>query len=127
VTDGQESLFKLGNPVTPLRALTDRQQEIYDLICAQPNGVEAIELGALMHAQSGRHTADEFCKWCPQDGGRALRERAIRQRVIRRAGGVYEPRLEADWTGKAEASSTDQLTALPGESFEDIFSGSDAA
>lgn len=119
----QPSLFPAGKPVAPLRDLTKRQAIIYRLVCDSPHGLEPIELGQLMHAQSGRHSADEFCEWCGQDAARALRAKAIRQRVVRRLTGVYEPRSTADWTGRAElvGLGSAQLSQLPGESFADIF------
>jgi hypothetical protein len=124
----QQHLFPAGKPVTPLRALTERQERIYRLICDSPDGLEAIELGALLHGQSGRHSAEEFCEWCGQDGARALKEKAIRLRVVRRASGVYEPRDHADWTGRVErGKSSAQLAVLPGETFEDMFQRPDAA
>lgn len=121
MNDGQQPLFPAGRPVAPLRALTERQAAIYALICGSPSGLEAIELGQLMHARSGRHGADELCEWCGQDGARALRERALKERVVRRATGIYEPRSADDWTGRADGRPSGQLTALPGESFEDLF------
>lgn len=125
----QEHLFKLGKPVAPLRALTERQAAIYKLVCATPDGITALELGAILHAQSGRHAADAFCEWCGQDGSRTLKEKAIRTRLVRRPQGIYEPRDHADWTGKAEpvGPPSAQLDVLPGETFEDMFHGSDAA
>lgn len=119
----QPALFPAGKPVAPLRDLTKRQATIYRLLCQSESGLEPIELGQLMHAQSGRHSADEFCDFCGQDAARALREKAIKQRVIRRVTGVYEPRSAADWTGRAElvGLGSAQLSQLPGESFADIF------
>jgi hypothetical protein len=108
----QAALFTAGKPIAPLRNLTERQERIFRLVCESPAGLEPIELGALMHAQSGRHPADEFCRWCGQDGARALRETAIKQRVVRRSTGIYEPRIASDWTGHAETPSA-QLRAIP--------------
>ena len=113
MNDSQETLFPAGKPVTPLRNLTERQATIFALLCAQPSGIEPIELGALMHAQSGRHSAEEFCEWCGRDAARALRESAIKQRVVRRSTGIYEPRNAADWTGRAETGPPAQMSALP--------------
>lgn len=129
MSDAQEPLFPAGKPVTPPRNLTERQAAIFALICAQPSGVEPIELGALLHSQAGRHPADEFCEWCSQDGARAIREKAIRTRLIRRAEGIYEPRDHADWTGKTEPAGppSAQLAVLPGETFEDMFQRPSAA
>jgi len=124
VTDqpDQQHLFPSGKPITPIRPLTERQEGIYRLICESPDGLEALELGALLHGQAGRHSAEEFCEWCSQDGARALKEKAIRLRVVRRATGVYEPRDRADWTGRVERGKPSaQLAALPGETFEDMF------
>lgn len=83
----QRRLFKVDGA---LRPLTERQQRILDLIAAAPNGVDAPELGALLHAHAipPRHSAHDRCEWCGQDGGRALRERAIAQRLVKSAG-VY--------------------------------------
>jgi len=84
----------------PLRELTERQAAIYALACSVPGGVSADELGALMHSRLAdpvrRHSADDRCLFCGRDGARALREKAIRERLIRRAGALYEPRDPAD-------------------------------
>lgn len=119
MTDAQEPLFPAGRPVKPLRPLTERQAAIYRIICEQPDGIEAIELGAILHSNAGRHAPDEFCEWCGQDGSRTLKEKAIRRRLVKR-GAVYMPAIAADWVGRERPPSS-QLEVLPGETFEDLF------
>jgi hypothetical protein len=117
----QDALFT-DQPLAPMRALTARQAAIFQLICESPQGLTAPELGQLLHAQSRRHHADDVCEWCGQDGQRALREKAIRQRVIRRATGIYEPRIASDWTGRATLGKPSaQLRELAGTTWEDAF------
>lgn len=89
----QRELFKAA---VPLRPLTERQAAIYALICSVPGGVSADELGAMMHEARGSHAAGDRCEWCGRDGARALREKAIRSRLVRRVGALYEPRLVSD-------------------------------
>lgn len=111
--DDQPNLFKPPKPVAMLRPLTDRQARHYALICSKPGGVTAVELGQMLHAGHNRHAVDVQCEWCGQDGMRAIKERGIRQRVVRRPGGVYEPVAVADRS--SEPSS--QLTELPDDLF----------
>lgn len=113
-----ETLFKLPKPIAVLRPLTTRQQRIYTLICSKPGGLTAVELGQIMHAGHGRHTVTDQCEFCGRDGMRSIKERGIRQRVVRRQGGVYEAVDPAD---RADAKPSLQLVELPGDSFEDIF------
>jgi hypothetical protein len=122
--DLQEGLFPLGKPITPIRPLTARQMRIYELICAQPEGLSAMELGALLHEQANRHHHDVYCEWCGRDGSRVLKEKAIRLRLVRRFDAIYEPRSHDDWTGRAELGApppSSQLGTLPGSTWEDIF------
>jgi len=119
----QQPLFEPPKPVSPLRPLTERQQTIYQLVCSIPGGISADELGALLHERRGSHNAGERCEHCAIDGKRALRERGIRQRVIRRTGSLYEAREKAD---RAE-TPTLQQALLAGETWEDMFGLGDAA
>lgn len=118
----QDPLFAQPKPVAPLRGMTARQARIYELVCSMPGGITAPELGALMHADSHRHHPERQCEFCGQDGARALREKAIKQRVVRRVAGVYEARVAAD-QAQPEATERLQIDELPGESFEDLFRG----
>lgn len=122
--DDQPMLFKLPKPVAVLRPLTERQQRIYTLICSKPGGLTAVELGQILHSGRGRHPVDDQCEFCGRDGMRSIKERGIRQRVIRRQGGVYEA---IDPDDRADAKPSLQLVELPGDSFEDIFIRKDAA
>jgi hypothetical protein len=119
----QDALFPQPKPVAVLRALTARQAEIYAFVCSIPGGITADELGALLHDARGKHAADARCEFCGRDGARALRERGIAQRVIRRTGSIYEAREPAD---RADPPSA-QIAALPGESWEEIFGGREEA
>lgn len=123
--DDQPTLFKPPKAVAQLRPLTARQQRHYALICSVAGGVTAVELGQMLHAGRGRHSADgDPCIDCGRDGMRAIKERAVRQRLVRRPGAVYEAIDPAD---RADAIASTQLTELDGESFEDIFGMGDAA
>lgn len=105
------------------RPLTDRQAWIFQYIVeAGAEGLEPAELGALMHARHGRHAAGDRCQFCGSDGLQALKERAIADRVAKRGRSAYVVIGAA-----AESSPRVQLEELPGESFEDIFNGSEAA
>jgi hypothetical protein len=122
----QPTLFKPPKPVANLRPLTDRQARIYALICSVPGGVHAEELGAMMHANRRRHPVEEPCQYCGRDGMRAINERAVRQRVVRRPGGVYEAINERDRAADPRDAASSQMSELPGETWEDVF-GVDAA
>lgn len=107
-------------PATVLRPLTDRQTRILGLIASAPDGLDPSELGARLHAGQLRHMPDERCETCGRDGARALKERAIRQRLVKRPGGFYVVRgLDPDEPSGDRRRV--QLDDLPGTSFEDIF------
>lgn len=124
VSGGQQQHLFNGPPGSPLlRALTGRQMKIYGWICASPDGLEATELGQLIHDDQRKHHANEICEYCGRDGARALKEKAIRTRLRRRSNGVYEPISRDDWTGRREPDrpASAQLDELAGETFEDAF------
>lgn len=106
------------------RPLTGRQQWIYGfIVSAGADGITADELGALMHAR--RHDAGVRCDFCGQDGLRAVHERAIADRVVKRGSSYVAIGVRED-VPAAESSPSAQIGELPGESWGDIF-GEEAA
>lgn len=103
------------------KPLTEKQQRGYDLVRATPGGITADELGAQLHADKGRHHPDARCKWCAEEGISVLDSKAVGPLVVkRRASGRYEPR---DGSGMPALSGpSSQVSELPGDSFEDMFS-----
>jgi hypothetical protein len=75
--------------IEPVSKLTDRQQHALAVITAAGYaGVHTDELGAQVHAFSGRHAATSICQFCGQAGlevGRALRAKGLVQQRRRRA------------------------------------------
>lgn len=64
----QPSLF----PVASVRpAVTDRQGFALDQLRSSSEGLSELELGILMHERRGKHTPDELCGYC-QDEGRQV-------------------------------------------------------
>lgn len=105
--------------VAAARALTDNQRVAWQLIRSVPGGVTADEIGAAIHAANGRHADDVRCEWCARTGMQTARSVALRPLVVRRHGGMYQPRRKEDQASAAAASS--QTDTLPGETFADIF------
>jgi hypothetical protein len=112
----QPTLFPVA---ASLRTLTPRQARIIGILATAPDGLEATELGARIHAGQLRHPPDTICEHCGRDGHRALKERAIRQRTQRLPGGVYT--IRGATTSPAPPSA--QLEELPGSTWEDAFGG----
>lgn len=71
--------------------LTDRQAHALNAIReAGAAGLHTDELGAAVHAFTGKHASDTLCEWCPQAGievGRALRQKGLAQQRRRKAPG----------------------------------------
>lgn len=80
----QLRLVDLPAPAVP--KLTARQQAAYDAIVdAGYEGLHTDELGAIVHAFTGKHSDEDRCAWCGKAGlevGNALRSRheLVRQR-----------------------------------------------
>lgn len=66
--------------------LTPRQQLALDALTAEPDGLAADEIGAILHEQKDgrwRHDRGERCQFCGKDGRHVLN--ALRQRGIARS------------------------------------------
>lgn len=69
--------------------LTDRQRYALDeLERADVDGLQTDELGALLHARNGKHSAEDRCVWCGKDGRGVLE--ALRAKELVR----YRSRLK---------------------------------
>jgi hypothetical protein len=107
---------------TPPPVLTERQQAAYDLIAAS-DGVDAGTIGSNWHALRGKHAADARCDYCDTDGRDVVRSKALAPLVTYRRtphGNLYVLRGAKLATEPAVRDGS-QLTELPGETFEDIF------
>lgn len=121
-----DHLFEPPEPVTPLRALTEKQARGYDHAKSTPGGITADELGAIEHELRGRHHRDVRCDWCASEGKGVLESVALKPLLVRRRGtGRYEPR-DGSGTPVVPVGSS-PFVELPGDSFEDIFDMGDAA
>lgn len=76
--------------------LTARQQFVHDLIeAAEPNGMTADEIGAVLHELRDRHPRDQRCDYCTLDANGVLRSKALKPRIVfRRAAGRWRIRRE---------------------------------
>lgn len=101
------------------KPLTAKQQRAYDLAKNTPGGITADELGAVFHADRGRHHPDSRCEFCASEGKGVLESKAVGPLVVRRrASGRYEPR---DGSGTSVVPeryvSSVQLSELPDDLF----------
>jgi hypothetical protein len=75
----------------PTTRLTDRQAHALEKITdAGYDGLHTDELGAIVHAFTGKHPADQLCEWCGSAGlevGKALRGKALVQQRRRKSVG----------------------------------------
>lgn len=117
----QPDIFGDSHTVTPAgKALTPRQQRVYDLARTTPGGITADEAGAQLHADAGKHHPDSRCQWCASTGKDVLESKAVGPLLVRRrASGRYEPRDGSGTPVLPQPSS--QMRDLPGDRFEDIF------
>lgn len=116
-------LALLGGPRTISRdgrPLTRRQELVLDLLREHPDGRDAAEIGAWLHAHRARrpHGVDDRCLYCASDAVGVLRSAGLRPLLIRRRTGMWQLR-EPDAT--AAGPDDAQLDSLPGDRFEDIF------
>lgn len=99
------------------KPLTDKQQRGYDLVRDTPGGITADELGAIFHADRGKHHPDSRCVFCGNEGESVLESKALGPLVIkRRVSGRYELRDASE-----RVPEPAPVADLPGETFEDIF------
>lgn len=80
-----------GKPVEPpAKPLTERQQQVLDLVAAAGrDGVLAADVGAMLHELRRRHPSDHHCGYCHDDGKDALRPLQKRKLVVRRRSGRW--------------------------------------
>ena len=75
------------------RSLSPRQERVYEaLLRLRPDGIDAAEAGALLHADRGKHSTGERCQWCAQEGRDVLSSLRSRGLVIRRRSGLWQLR-----------------------------------
>lgn len=80
-----------GKPAAPpAKPLTERQQQVLDLVEASgTEGVQPGEVGSLLHELRGRHPREQRCGYCPDDGKQALRALQKQKWVVRRRSGRW--------------------------------------
>lgn len=89
--DGKQLDLLTGKPAPPpLRPLTDRQKEILKLVeDSGTAGVMPADIGAAIHEWRSKHSADDRCRFCADDGLDALRALQKRKDVVRRKTGRW--------------------------------------
>lgn len=73
----------------PLTRPAPRQDAVLALLRAHPEGCTADEIGAAIHATSGRHPADSVCKWCGPDSRDVVRALERKKLVTRTGSGLF--------------------------------------
>lgn len=86
-----EQLALIGDPV-PLdpqpRPLTEYQQAVYQLVLQHPDGVAAVEAGAVYHSlKPNPHDRDHHCDYCKRDG-KSILEALVKKGLARRRRGA---------------------------------------
>lgn len=79
-----EQLDILGG-AKPVGRTAPRQDAALELLKRHPEGCSADEIGAAIHASSGKHPADEICRFCGPDSRDVLRA-LERKQLVRRTG-----------------------------------------
>lgn len=87
------------------RPLTVKQGRVLDLVKYAPGGLTAEQVGAQLHADRGRHSADRRCDWCSSEATGVLRSKGLRGLVIRRRTGRWEARDGSTPPAHVEPSS----------------------
>lgn len=110
--------------------LTERQQFALDTLRGLEAG-QAVEIGQALHARRGKHTPDQVCSWCSQEGLSVLRALKKRGLVRQRRGGVFEPLEGADRSrvprAESVAPSSGPLGGGPATAGSDAVSTNDGA
>lgn len=83
-----EQLDLLGG-AKPLTRPAPRQDAVLALLRAHPEGCTADEIGAAIHATSGRHPADSVCQYCGVDARPVLRVLERKKLVTRTGAGLF--------------------------------------
>lgn len=101
--------------------LRPRQQALYDLVRAHPEGITKDEAGALIHSLKGgrwAHPASERCDWCARDGRQALSSKALKPLLVGRRDGRWYLRDASDYE-RAPAGIVSHH--VPGDPFADLY------
>lgn len=77
----------------PIGRTAPRQDAALELLRAHPEGCTADEIGAAIHASSGKHAADEVCRWCGPDSRDVLRALERKRLVTRTGNGLFVLRI----------------------------------
>lgn len=83
-----EQLDLLGG-ARPLSRPAHRQDAVIALLHAHPEGCTADEIGAAIHASSGRHPADSVCQYCGVDARPVTRALERKKLVVRTGSGLF--------------------------------------
>lgn len=77
----------------PLGRTAPRQDAVLELLREHPEGCTADEIGAAIHASSGKHRADEICRFCGVDAKPVLRALERKRLVTRTGSGLFALRI----------------------------------
>lgn len=83
----------------PLARTAPRQDAVLELLKAHPDGCSADEIGAAIHAASGKHAADEICRFCGPDSRDVLRALERKHLVTRTGSGLFTLRIIEETRG----------------------------
>lgn len=83
-----EQLDLLGG-AKPVGRTAPRQDAALALLANHPDGCSADEIGAAIHASSGKHAADELCAYCAVDSRDVIRALTKKQLIRRTGNGQY--------------------------------------
>lgn len=78
----------------PIGRTAPRQDAALELLRSHPEGCSADEIGAAIHASSGKHAADEICQWCGPDSRDVIRALERKQLIRRTGNGQFVLRIE---------------------------------
>lgn len=79
-------------PMPAVQPLPPNQDTVMRLLNRHlPQGITGDEAGAAVHAQRGKHPADERCVFCGQDGKQVLRALARKGLATGRRDGYWTP------------------------------------
>ncbi len=100
--------------VDPL-GLTERQRAVFELLAGHPEGLNAQQVGQVVHFQRGKHPSHSACDWCASDGNAVLVE-------LRQKGLVVQRRQPTRWelTPRGRAELPPPPGTGPGELPEDF-------
>jgi hypothetical protein len=79
----EEDLFV--EPVPAVEPLA-RKHDLVLRAVVRMQGLSADEAGQVVHADAGKHAADETCSWCGWEGGRVLKALEAKSLVVSRNG-----------------------------------------